>query len=102
MASETPPAVTGTSAEIGLESQAETSAIAHLAELLGGEQAAHLDVATTHATDVNAYDGHVALALDHDVPADLGSTLDLLTHAHDLFDVPAMHVVDAHDGVVPT
>lgn len=42
--------------------------------------------------DANAYDGHVALALDTGVLPDIDSTLDLLTSSHHLFDVPALDV----------
>jgi hypothetical protein len=104
MAIETPTGAADASLplEIGLQTQAEPDAIASLADLLGGGQAAHADAAA-RLTDGDAYEGHVALALDHDLPTDLASTLDLLTHAHDLFDVPAMDLGDAHGGdAVPT
>ena len=52
--------------------------------------------------DAGAYDGHVALAaMDSDAPADIGHALDLLTTSHDLFDVPAIDGLHAHD-VLPT
>jgi hypothetical protein len=50
--------------------------------------------------DLEAYDGHVALALDPAASPDIDSTLDLLTTSPDLFDVPAMDVaVSVDDGV---
>lgn len=47
--------------------------------------------------DPNAYDGHVALALDTGVLPDIDSTLDLLTSSHQLFDVPALDVSSSSD-----
>ena len=47
--------------------------------------------------DANAYDGHVALALDTGVLPDIDSTLDLLTSSHHLFDVPALDVSSSPD-----
>jgi hypothetical protein len=47
--------------------------------------------------DTNAYDGHVALALDTGVLPDIDSTLDLLTSSHQLFDVPALDVSSSAD-----
>ena len=47
--------------------------------------------------DTNAYDGHVALALDTGVLPDIDSTLDLLTSSHQLFDVPALDVSSSPD-----
>ena len=47
--------------------------------------------------DTNAYDGHVALALDTGVLPDIDSTLDLLTSSHQLFDVPALDVASSPD-----
>jgi hypothetical protein len=47
--------------------------------------------------NANAYDGHVALALDTGVLPDIDSTLDLLTSSHHLFDVPAMDVSSTPD-----
>ena len=50
--------------------------------------------------DVQAYDGHVALALDPGTMADIDLTLDLLTSSHQLFDVPVLDV-SASDDVSP-
>ena len=49
------------------------------------------------ALDTNAYDGHVALALDTGALPDIDSTLDLLTSSHHLFDVPALDVSSSPD-----
>ena len=51
---------------------------------------ASLDAGFAGTADFVAYDGHVALALDSSTLPGLDATLDLLTTAHDLFDVPAM------------
>ncbi|HWB45933.1 MAG TPA: hypothetical protein VG900_10880 [Hyphomicrobiaceae bacterium] len=52
--------------------------------------------------DAGVYDGHVALAaIDAGAPTDIGHALDWLTTAHDLFDVPAIDGLHAHD-VLPT
>ena len=73
-------------------------ATAEFANLLANGQWAtsdhglHSDVA-----DANAYDGHVALALDTGVLPDIDSTLDLLTSSHHLFDVPALDVSSSPD-----
>jgi hypothetical protein len=48
--------------------------------------------------DANAYEGHVALALDTGVLPDIDSTLDLLTSSPDLFDVPALDLSSGQDG----
>src|ERR1700704_1051299 len=40
--------------------------------------------------DTHVYDGHVALVLDPGLLPAIDSMLDLLTSAHDLFDVPAV------------
>lgn len=41
------------------------------------------------AQSLHAYDGHVSLALDTEILPAIDATLDLLTTATDLFDVPA-------------
>jgi hypothetical protein len=56
-------------------------------------------IAEASMGEMHGYDGHVALALDAGVLPDIGSTLDLLTHSHDLFDVPALDLGAAfHDA----
>jgi hypothetical protein len=52
---------------------------------------------SSDSADAHAYDGHVALALDPSATLDMGATLDHLTHATDLFDVPAVDAVGAVD-----
>lgn len=47
--------------------------------------------------DFQAYDGHVALALDPGTLADIDMTLDLLTSSHQLFDVPVLDVGGSDD-----
>jgi len=47
-----------------------------------------------------AYEGHVALALDPGTMADIDLTLDLLTTSHQLFDVPVLDV-NVSDDVSP-
>lgn len=47
--------------------------------------------------DLQAYDGHVALALDPGTLADIDLTLDLLTSSHQLFDVPVLDVGGSDD-----
>ena len=42
--------------------------------------------------DMPAYDGQAVVALDADVLADMDATTDLLTTAHDLFEIPALHL----------
>jgi len=54
------------------------------------------------ALNTNAYDGHVALALDTGVLPDIDSTLDLLTSSHHLFDVPALDVSSSSDDASST
>ena len=48
--------------------------------------------------DVQAYDGHVALALDAGILPDMDSTLDVLTTSHHLFDVPVLDLAWLDDG----
>jgi hypothetical protein len=47
--------------------------------------------------DANAYDGHVALALDTGILPEIDSTHDLLASSHHLFDVPALDVSASPD-----
>jgi hypothetical protein len=47
----------------------------------------------------NAYDGHVALALDHSVMSGMDSAFDLLTSTTHLFDVPALDVASVLDHI---
>lgn len=71
---------------------------AELANLLANGQWAAGDHGLNFgAADANAYDGHVALALDTGVLPDINSTLDLLTSSHHLFDVPALDVSSTPD-----
>ena len=73
-------------------------ATAELANLLANGQWAASDHGLNFgAADANAYDGHVALALDTGVLPDIDSTLDLLTSSHHLFDVPALDVSSTPD-----
>ena len=73
-------------------------ATAELANLLAnGQWAASDHGLNSDAVDANAYDGHVALALDTGVLPDINSTLDLLTSSHHLFDVPALDVSSTPD-----
>lgn len=70
--------------------------------LSAGDADAHFLASGDLGSDAGAYDGHVALAaIDSDAPADIGHALDLLTTSHDLFDVPAIDGLHAHD-VLPT
>jgi hypothetical protein len=52
--------------------------------------------------EVPVYDGHVALALDTDVLPDIDATLEMLTSAHQLFDVPALDVGNVIDDSLPS
>ena len=52
--------------------------------------------------DAHPYDGHVALVLDPGLLPEIDSMLDLLTSAHDLFDVPAMDIGGASDDATST
>jgi len=73
-------------------------ATAELANLLANGQWPTSDHGlNSDAADANAYDGHVALALDTGVLSDIDSTLDLLTSSHHLFDVPALDVSSTSD-----
>jgi hypothetical protein len=73
-------------------------ATAELANLLANGQWTGSDHGlNSDATDANAYDGRVALALDTGVLPDIDSTLDLLTSSHHLFDVPALDVSSTPD-----
>jgi hypothetical protein len=73
-------------------------ATAELANLLAnGQWGTSEHGLNPEAADANAYDGHVALALDTGVLPDIDSTLDLLTSSHDLFDVPALDVSSTPD-----
>ena len=73
-------------------------ATAELANLLANGQWPTSDHGlNSDAADANAYDGHVALALDTGVLPDINSTLDLLTSSHHLFDVPALDVSSTSD-----
>jgi hypothetical protein len=73
-------------------------ATAELANLLAnGQWTGSGHGLNSDATDANAYDGHVALALDTGVLPDIDSTLDLLTSSHHLFDVPALDVSSTPD-----
>jgi hypothetical protein len=73
-------------------------ATAELANLLANGQWPTSDHGlNSDAADANAYDGHVALALDTGVLPDIDSTLDLLTSSHHLFDVPALDVSSTSD-----
>jgi hypothetical protein len=73
-------------------------ATAELANLLAnGRWPATEHGPNSDATELNAYDGHVALALDTGVLPDIDSTLDLLTSSHHLFDVPALDVSSSPD-----
>ena len=47
----------------------------------------------------NAYDGHVALALDHTAMSGMDGAFDLLTSTTHLFDVPALDIADALDHI---
>jgi hypothetical protein len=47
----------------------------------------------------HAYDGHVALALDHTVMSGIDSAFDLLTSTTHLFDVPALDVASVLDHI---
>lgn len=70
--------------------------------LSAGDADAHFLASGDLGSDAGAYDGHVALAaINSDAPADIGHALDLLTTSHDLFDVPAIDGLHAHD-VLPT
>ena len=73
-------------------------ATAELANLLAnGQWGASEHGLNSDFADANAYDGHVALALDTGVLPDIDSTLDLLTSSHHLFDVPALDVSSTPD-----
>jgi hypothetical protein len=52
--------------------------------------------------DANAYDGHVALALDLDQLPGMESMLDGLMSSPDLFDVPPVDIGGAWDDAAPT
>ena len=52
-------------------------------------------------SDAHSYEGHVALALDPGVLADIDSALDLLTSTHQLFDVPVLDVASGLDDALP-
>ena len=64
-----------------------------LAALQGhGQTLPIYDLEAIGRSDPQAYDGHVALALDAaDLPG-MDTMLDLLTVSHNLFDVPAMDI----------
>jgi len=73
-------------------------ATAELANLLAnGQWGDSVHGLNSAVVDANAYDGHVALALDTGVLPDIDSTLDLLTSSHHLFDVPALDVSSTPD-----
>jgi hypothetical protein len=69
--------------------------MALLAEELGTNSASG---STLDVADAHGYDGHVALALDSDMLPTFDATLDLLTSAVDLFDVPAVDFGGSHDA----
>lgn len=74
---------------------------ADIATLLAASQSgAWADADGPNVLDAQAYDGHVALALDPGTLADIDLTLDLLTSSHQLFDVPVLDV-SASDDVSP-
>jgi hypothetical protein len=70
------------------------------AGLLAGDQA--MPGADPGLVDAQMYDGHVALALDPGALSEIDVTLDFLTSAQNLFDVPAMDLPDMMDDAMPT
>ncbi len=72
---------------------------ADIATLLAAasQSGAWVDTDGPNVLDAQAYDGHVALALDPGTLADIDLTLDLLTSSHQLFDVPVLDVSAADD-----
>jgi hypothetical protein len=87
-------ASSGAASEVALDA-------ADIATLLAASQSgAWADTDGSNVLDVQAYDGHVALALDPGTLADIDLTLDLLTSSHQLFDVPVLDV-SASDDVSP-
>jgi hypothetical protein len=81
--------------------EADSLDAADIASLLAASQSgAWADGVGPNVLDAQAYDGHVALALDPGTLADIDLTLDLLTSSHQLFDVPVLDV-SASDDVSP-
>lgn len=78
--------------DVGLATTAELANLLANGQWTDGGHGASIDF-----TDANAYDGHVALALDPGALPDIDSTLDLLTSSHHLFDVPALDVSSVCD-----